>query len=418
MSSILVESKKKARINLNQIQDIFFFLYLLATSAHQTGEGFDAIFIRVSFVLFVGFSILNMIATGYIKWNGFIGWFVLFLGYGYLSCLWAKSITDAMYYTNTFIQMLGCIICLTNRIKTTKDIDKILKLLLVSLLYTVLVLYIKTPVSAWGTERIGEELGIHPNDIGLRFAIGVMISLYFAISKKIYFNYIFVALFTIIAMFSGSRKGLLMCVIAIAFYPILSYKKKNRNDFMKFLFRIILIILITAIVYFIIMNNKMFYDVIGVRIESMIKSFEGDASADGSINERNFYAKKAIELFKAHPIFGYGMNNFSTHMAEINYHHVAYSHNNFTELLSTLGLIGFSIYYSFVIKLVIDSIKIFFKRNDSDHQRNSLLLIFIFFSVSTSWWGMPYIDEFINITYILVYMNNKLKHKESGKKLD
>ena len=47
MSSILVESKKKARINLNQIQDIFFFLYLLATSAHQTGEGFDAIFIRV-----------------------------------------------------------------------------------------------------------------------------------------------------------------------------------------------------------------------------------------------------------------------------------------------------------------------------------------------------------------------------------
>lgn len=386
-------------------------MYLIATSAHQTGEGFDAIFIRVSFVLFVGFSILNMIATGYIKWNGFICWFVLFLGYGYLSCLWAKSITDAIYYTNTFIQMLGCIICLTNRIKTTKDIDKMLKLLLISLLYTALLLYIKTPASAWGTERIGGELGLHPNGIGLRFALGVMISLYFVISNKKYFNYIFVALFTVITMFSGSRKGLLMCVIAIILYPILSYTQKEKRNVLKLVFRIVLIILVVMLVYYFVMNNKMFYDVIGVRIESMIKSFEGDTSADGSINERNFYAKKAIELFKMNPVFGYGMNNFRTYMSEINYSHITYSHNNFTELLSTLGIVGFSIYYSFIIKLVIDSIILLLKKRTLNHYRNALLVLFISFSVATSWWGMPYVNEFENIIYVFVYMNIYINKK-------
>ena len=409
---VLSKNHEKYTISIQSIQDLCFLLYLIATSAHQTGEGFDAIFIRVSFVLFVGFSILNMIATGYIKWNGFIGWFVLFLGYGYLSCLWANSVADAIYYTNTFIQMLGCIICLTNRIKTTKDIDKMLKLLLVSLLYTALLLYIKTPASAWGTERIGGELGLHPNDIGLRFAIGVMISLYFSISKKNYFNYIFVALFTIIAMFSGSRKGLLMCVIAIVLYPILSYKKRNRNDFMKFLFRIILIFLIIAIVYFIIMNNKMFYDVIGVRIESMIKSFEGDASADGSINERNFFIKKAIELFKAHPIFGYGMNNFSTHMAEINYHHVAYSHNNFTELLATLGIVGFTIYYSMIIKMLINLIKNMFCKVKNNYAMNVLFLLILSIICFISYWCVNYQSEYFIILFSLIYMFLKVNKSE------
>ncbi len=409
---VLSKNHEKYTISIQTIQDFCFLLYLFAVSAHQTGEGFDALFIRVSFVLFVGFSALNMIATGYIKWNGFIGWFVLFLGYGYLSCLWARSITDSMVYTNTFIQMLGCIICLTNRIKTTKDIDKMLKLLLVSLIYTVLVLYIKTPASAWGTERIGADLGLHPNDIGIRFAIGVMISLYFSISKKIYFNYIFVAIFTVIAMFSGSRKGLLMCVIAIILYPILSYKKRNRNDFMKFLFRIILIILIIAIIYYIIMNNKMFYDVIGVRLESMMSFFEGDTLADDSVREREFFIVKAIELFKAHPILGYGMNNFSTHMAEINYHHIAYSHNNFTELLATLGIVGFIIYYFMITKMLINLLKNMFYKVKNNYAMNVLFLLMLSIICFISYWCVSYSSEYFIILYSLIYMFLKVNKSE------
>ena len=317
-----------------------------------------------------------------------------------------------MVYTNTFIQMLGCIICLTNRIKTTKDIDKMLKLLLVSLIYTVLVLYIKTPASAWGTERIGADLGLHPNDIGIRFAIGVMISLYFSISKKIYFNYIFVAIFTVIAMFSGSRKGLLMCVIAIILYPILSYKKRNRNDFMKFLFRIILIILIIAIIYYIIMNNKMFYDVIGVRLESMMSFFEGDTLADDSVREREFFIVKAIELFKAHPILGYGMNNFSTHMAEINYHHIAYSHNNFTELLATLGIVGFIIYYFMITKMLINLIKNMFYKVKNNYAMNVLFLLMLSIICFISYWCVSYSSEYFIILYSLIYMFLKVNKSE------
>lgn len=415
MGRIITKStgeNKKGTVSIENLQDFCFFLYLIATTAHQTGEGFDAIFIRAAFILFFGVSVLQMIITRYFRWNSITAWFLTFLGFGFISCWWASSVTDAMFYNNTFIQMVGCIICLSNRIKSRDDIDTCLKLIVYSMVYSALILAIKTPFEDWGTERIGSALGLHANDIGMRFAIGVIVALYLAFSKKMYFNYAFVVIFSAIAMFSGSRKGTLMCIIAVVIYPLLTYaKSKTGNDFAKLLFQIVFAIVALFVIYRIIVSVDVFYDVVGFRLEAMVDSFKGDKSADSSMAERQFFIDKAKLLFKEHPVLGYGMNNFKTFMVEINYSHQAYSHNNYLELLSTLGLVGFSIYYSMIAYMLVGTVRFMFK-GKSDFNRDALLFLILVIVCFISFWCVNYQNEYYIIVYVLIYMNIKLHIKD------
>ncbi len=404
--------KKKGAIGIETLQDFCFFLYLIATTAHQTGEGFDALFIRLTFVLFLGVSVVQMLVTNYFQWTGISAWFLSFLGFGYLSCLWASSVSSVFFYNNTFVQMVGCIICLCNRIKVREDIDKCLKLIVYSMVYSAIVLLIRTPFRDWGTERIGSALGLHSNDIGVRFAIGVIIAMYLAFSKKKYFNYVFVVAFTTISLFSGSRKGTLMCIIGIVAYPLLTYmKSKTGNDFAKLLFQIIFAVAALFVLYRIIISVDVFYDVVGFRLEAMVDAFLGDTSADASIEERIFFTEKAIYLFKENPIIGYGMNNFKTFMGEINYSHKAYSHNNYLEILSTLGIVGFSIYYSMFVYLLTQSVR-FMVKEKLNFNRDALLFLMLIIVIFVSFWCVNYQNEYYIIIYILMYMNVKLHVKD------
>ncbi len=402
---------RKGNISFESLQDFAFFLYLIATTAHQTGEGFDAIFIRTSFVLFFGFSLLQIIINSHFRWNAFISWFLLFLGYGYSSTFWAVDTVAVGQYTNTFIQMIGCIICLTNRIKKYEDIDKNLTMIVYSLAYTVLILLIKTPADAWGTERIGQEIGIHSNAVGFRLAMGVLLALYLAMYRKKKIFFVFVILFVAITLYTGSRKGIIMLMSSLTLYPLLSSSKKLvGKEIINFIIKLILIISALITVIYLVSSNEIFYNIIGHRLETMFEYFLGDTTADSSIVERNFFINKAIELFKSNPILGYGMNNFKVYMAEINYHHQTFSHNNFVELLSTLGLIGFSIYYSMIAFMLIQSIKLVVNKT-KEHPRNVALLAIILIEVLTSWWNMSYINEFSMVLFILLYMNIKINKK-------
>ena len=410
--SSVIGERKKGTVDIEFLQDFCFFLYLIATTAHQTGEGFDALFIRFTFVLFLGVSVVQMLVTNYFRWTGIAGWFLTFLGFGYMSCLWASSINDVMFYNNTFIQMVGCIICLTNRIKKREDIDTCLRLIVYSMLYSAVVLLIRTPFEDWGTERIGSALGLHSNDIGIRFALGVIIALYLAFSKKSYFNYLFVVAFTAISLFSGSRKGTLMCVIGIVVYPLLTYvKSKTGNDFAKLLFQIIFAAAALFVLYRIIVSVDVFYDVVGFRLEAMVDAFLGDTKADASIEERRFFTEKALYLFKENPIIGYGMNNFKTFMGEINYSHKAYSHNNYLEILSTLGIVGFSIYYSMFVYMLSQSVR-FMVKEKLNFNRDALLFLILVIVCLVSFWCVCYQSEFFMIIYVLIYMNIKLNIKD------
>lgn len=322
-------------IDLNKIKmkNLIYFLlllYFVAISAYQLGTGFDAVFVRLTFILLFFASLLykkKIIVTEQLKW------YLLFCGFYFTSMIWAKNMTDTLYYANNFIQILGLSIILPNIIEDKNDINKVLKLLLFSILYSTILLIIRTPSYEWGTERLGEHIGLGPNSTGIRVAIASILSLLFAHNNfenkklnnnriKITFYLLLFVLFFVLLLFTGSKKALF-----IFMFGVIAFELINAKGYKIFL-KILLSFLIVGIVGFLLFNNEKIYSVIGKRVENMYLTIitpTRNTQVDTSLLERNFYIQHAKKLFIENPILGYGGNNFVTRMREISCSHVAVS---------------------------------------------------------------------------------------------
>lgn len=397
--------------------NFFLFLYLCAISAHKTGEGFDAIFLRVTFVLYVGAVALSfLMEKKRIVVNNYILWLFAFCGFYYLSFIWARNQNSMMALSNTMIQIFGVSLGLIQQLKDKKDISNFLKLIHLSIVYTATYLVIRTPFEVFGTDRIGDITGLHANAIGARLATGVLLGLYFFTEVKKYrwFYMITTIVFSVLVLLTGSRKSISMILICVFVYVVF-YKSKQQNaeNLIKKMLLVFSMIVLLIMLWYLMMNVEFFYNVIGIRFEAMLNTFLG-TDTDGSMNERAFYAEKAYELFKQHPIIGYGGNNFSQYMREIGYSHISYSHNNFAELLSTLGIIGTSIFYVPLIFFTYGLIKSYFL--DSKGLLGLLLIIYMAFTFLTTSYSMYYNSEFYYMFFLCTYMYYKLTLRKGNKR--
>lgn len=408
--------KKGLRIKIKDILYLLLLLYTISISAYQLGTGFDAIFVRITFVIFLMFTFIinrKIIITNQTKW------YLLFWILYFLSLLWSKNSSDTMYYFNNCIQIIGISLCLPLIIKDKNDLIRLIKIIVFSLLYTSILLVIKTPSSAWGTIRIGNIIGLNSNDLGMRMAIGSLLSLYLInnelMSKRenmsksqIVYSAICLLSFIVLSLFTGSKKAIFIIAFGAILYELIVF---NQIKNIKKIF--ITIAIITAIGYSV-FNIPQLYNILGRRLESAYLTAIGENSnnkADGSYIERKFYREEAMKLFYDSPIVGVGGNGFVTHLRNITYSHVAYSHCNYTEILATLGLIGFVIYYSFLVNLLIKLYKLY-KTNKQNIL--GLFLIIIFMLLILDYGCVSYISEFITLCYTMAYMvmqfsNNELK---------
>lgn len=395
-------------IKFSTIQKIILLLYFISISAYQLGTGFDAIFVRLIFIVLMGILILF---NKKIIFDSQAKWILLFWGFYFLSSIWAKNINEVFYYINNAIQIIGLSLTLPLTIKEKEDINSMLKLLIFSLVYTGILLLIRTPLTSLNNTRIGETIGLHPNTLGMRMAIGVIILLYLMdkMDRKINKIYYFICmiLFLMLLLLTGSKKALALVILGFAAFELI--KTKGYKKIIKIT---VLLILFFTLMQFV-MNNSVLYSILGRRIERTLLTLQGTAiglDEDKSLKERVFYIESALKLFKENPIVGYGGNNFVTYMREINYSHIAYSHNNFTELLCTLGIIGFCIYYYFWIKIVIILLKNFYKYK----KKNDLLfLVIIAILLILDYGNVSYISVFNIILLTLANININLERKKN-----
>lgn len=387
-------------IKKKSLEYISIFLYLIGASVFQRGEGFDAIFVRLVFALMMVTCLVcekRIIITEHLKWC------IVFWGLYYLSMLWASNPIDTLYYINRTIQIVGISICFSLVIQDKKDIDVIIKMIVISLLLTSVRVIILTPSSAWGKERVGEAIGLYSNDLGMRLAVGALMCLYIIHSnkeqRKLRIIYILIlVLFAGIGLLTGSKKSLLIMMGSLSIYELVV--AKGWRVFGKLL---LIISIGIGLVYLIFNNDKLYY-ILGRRIEKTFLTIMGQASGyliDGSLIERRYYRDSAVSLFLKNPIIGYGGNNFVTYMREQGYAHVAYCHNNFLEILSTLGIVGFVVYYYEWAKTIIVALKRWKKRS------NSLVLftILIFGIVLMDYGTVSYVIEFTQMILILSIIN-------------
>jgi O-antigen ligase len=289
--------------------------------------------------------------------------------------------------------------------KNKKKINFILISIILSAIYLTVLLIIQTPLSYWGTNRLGSNIGLNANDLGLKMAISSLIAIYFAKENKKAHLYILAFIFSTITLFSGSRKAFLLILIGLFFLYILTIKRRRR-----LLFVIPVLSGIVYLFWYIVMNNTDLYNVLGVRIEQLLNALSGEGNVDNSTIVRFQMIDEGINLFKERPFLGYGIDNYASIST-----FSTYSHNNYIELLVGVGIFGTVIYYSLYVSIFFKLIK-FVRVN-----KIAGLFISIILGLAILEYGLVtyYIEIFVILlaaAYSAADISNKLSYLNHDKK--
>ena len=138
----------------------------------------------------------------------------------------------------------------------------------------------------------------------------------------------------VVILFTGSKAGffsvVLYILLNISFYSSITLKK------------ILALCIAIGFLIYIVFNNEYMYLLLGTRLEDFLGSIGVlDTLVIGdSTNIRSDMYVKGIDMWMDAPIFGNGLGAFTAYSG---YH--TYSHNTYTEILSSFGIIGFVVFY-------------------------------------------------------------------------
>lgn len=395
----------KILIKERTIIGALFLLYMCGLSGHKLGTGFDAFFCRITFILLLGAMLLFILLGQPRKkiriWGPTINR-VLFFSFYLISVLWAinkNHVYDASV-VNRLIQCVAMTFFAEVYLVSSEDCRRFLKIILWSIVYMSILLIIKTPFSEWGSERVGGALGLHPNDIGIRCACALVISLYFFHQEKQYIYIIIAVLCGVVALFSGSRKAIVIVLLGFSIYWC------GREKGWRIILSVLASCLAVVLLLYLVMTNDLLYNVLGKRLERFFLYAEGQAQ-DTSAIERAFYRNYAMNMFFRRPILGYGGNEFVAEMERIGYSHVAYSHCNYTEIAATLGIIGCILYYSIQFFPLLESICCSVLHHD---QTMSIVAAIMIPLLLADYYCVSYYDPFTQILVVVIILLER-KHK-------
>lgn len=239
--------------------------------------------------------------------------------------------------------------------------------------------------------RLGISSNINPNTIAWLYGFLAIIAIYLGIQFKqrdsllIYLACVFVILCT------GSKNGLICAAIPLVVWGI-TYILKLKVQY------IALIVISVVLFWHLVQNVPILYTVIGRRIDQFmgiigLSANYGMTVEDASTIKRMQMIKKAFEMFNQKPVLGWGMGAFSSYGGFDGF----YSHNNYTEILVSGGIVLFVIYYGFVVVLLGLAIMSYLK-----NRTNVLPLFLVLSNLSLDIGSVSFYSRYLNyFKYVL-----------------
>lgn len=385
--------------------DIPFLGLLIFICGSFSSSGYVQI---ASLGMFIILSINKMHFTGLDNQSRYQMFFSLFVA---ISFLWAAKVPQLFTLNiGMVVSMLGILyaaIFFNSYLNEEKDYKKTLNIILISLVYLLLQLFLKVPLNHIIDYSYWDDFGMNKNATGMNLAWGCLICFYIIynkLSNKLRYKILFLV-FIIFVVIASSRKALLILVMSIPLYLLL-YEKNS-----KLVRNIFFITLMGGVSLYILFEIPYFYQLIGLKIENLFLAMfkvGGNATEDKSILERTFFKTYAINMFNENMLtrtIGNGLNAFQSEMFRINYSNVAYSHCNYTELLCNYGIIGFFVYYYYKCKLVL---QIFNKKRKN--KTTVFFLIVLLISIVFEYGFVSYFTIF-NQVLLLFVIRGIVNHK-------
>lgn len=206
-------------------------------------------------------------------------------------------------------------------------------------------------------QRLGSLIG-DANLVGITFSFAASIAIYIFKTehKVVYLVQIAVISFTVLMTGSRTSMGLLIAAIMGNIY-LIAYQKKWKMRYVI----LITIGVIAGLLGFLyaLMNVTILYDVLGIRVFSFYQITHGQTSVyrETSTQFRALYAKRAFEWFLERPVWGNGINAYPAYNAIFVDGRFCFSHCEYTEILSGLGILGFIAYFFPYFKMGISAMR-------------------------------------------------------------
>ncbi|MEI3598486.1 MULTISPECIES: O-antigen ligase family protein [unclassified Oceanobacillus] len=343
IKSNLIQNEKLVQFKVHKWALFCFFVITTLPPLRYNQTIYWSSIVLTAVILCYMILLSKVRVNGYIIWGFVVNFCIL------LSVLWANNIdlarsgvagSLAVFIPYTYMSML---------IKEKEDIYELLKLFIYSKVIMALYIIINVDVTTLEGIRIGVDVlgeGWNANYIGMNMAISSFILVLLIKTtkiKKIKLLYILlISLFTFLTLLSGSRKALFILIFSIGLFIIFSSKKHKVG-------KATIVLLLTTLTFYLVMNIPFFYDVLGVRLEGFLANFTDTGVVDGSTALRMTMIEQGLLYFYEQPVLGYGINNFQQLFAST----FGYSHNNYIELLVGIGLFGTIVYYlgyTYIIK--------------------------------------------------------------------
>lgn len=278
---------------------------------------------------------------------------ICFVVFCYASSLWATDTANVFYQTSHLIKIVFGMIILFLCVNERCSIDFLLKAMMWGgyflLLYEVVFYGVNGIISMIAaSERLTNEI-MNANNFAMCIAYSCVIHIYYGVKEKWNFTHLLIVPSLLLLAVSGSRKGILVLVVGVIGVLVLENYKKGKSV-LPLIKTLLIITCVIVGTYWILQLS--FFEILRDRVFSFFSLVSGGNDVDNSLIARSRFIERGIEVFRAHPILGVGLDNAKIY----NYRYV-YLHNNFVEMLADGGIVGFAIYYSFYVYLIIEFIK-------------------------------------------------------------
>ena len=344
--------------------------------------------------------------------KGYFFYIISFTVFCTLSRIWAKDPSLAVSKVNSLIFILLAAIPVVLCIYEWRDIDMLLKVIMyggyIVCLYMIVRYGLRGILSILSnSSRLTNEV-INANSLGMCTAYSLVINLYFIIYDRLKIRDLFMIPAFVVLAASGSRKAILIVIAGTFGVFVLKntdYKRTLRN-----IARVILISFVVVALIFVLSRLPVFA-VITRRMMNLVSLLQGNETrrtSDAWI--RLAYNALGIQLFKQHPVLGIGIANANLYTSAY-YGHNHYLHNNYIELLACGGLVGFFIYYSVWIYLLI----VFWKSRKYRDRQYDICFILLLINVVMDYGLVTYYDKATYLFLLLFWMEkDNLKEQKQA----
>lgn len=317
-------------------------------------------------------------------------WGLCFAGYSLLSVLWSLNNSTLFNNLASIIQVVVLSGAVIIYVDSKEKYEKAINYLTVGAILLCLRMVLVVPISAWGAERVGTYIGY--GNVSITYSISYVALL--AFNEGVTRNKKILAFLSIVLVvfscLSGSKKAVFIALFAIVTIII----SRSRNP-LKIFRNIIVATVLVLLACYAVLNIDVLYDSVGYRIESMMGFLSHSGVIDKSTETRSELISLSFDVFKSHPILGVGLDGFR-HTNP----YTMYAHNNYMEILSDLGLIGFVIYYSLFFGLIKRTLRERFRKHNYNQ---NIVIIALGAILLMDIASVSYSLEPIHITIALVY---------------